>query len=318
MPLTLLLWGSILTFLFVVGSFIFLIIKYSDVTNWSFISKLDYKYLVLSLFLFLLYHSFDMLRLKTIAEGYKIRYSYAYAYATSFIATFGATVTPAHIGGELIIFYMLSRLGVKSHKIWGTILFKTVSGFSFFLVAFPIFLFYTFSNEEVLKKVFILFLIFLIFSLISLPLVKWFQKWEKHSSFRRTLKLYCYSLIYFWRYKKKAFLKACLFSILLYITFLSFAPVLLKAFHVSFNLLDIYMLQLPLVYAIFSSPTPGGSGVGELGGVAIFQGLIPLPLLGLFVILWRFFSQYLGATVGGLIFTYIVFSDWRRHRNLNP
>lgn len=315
MPFTLLLWGSILTSLFVIGSFIFLIIHYSDKTNWSFISQLDYKYLLLGLVLFFLYHSFDMLRLKTIAEGYKIKYSYTYAYATSFIATFGATVTPAHIGGELIIFYMLNRLGVKGHKIWGTILFKTVSGFSFFLVALPIFLVYTFTNEEVLKKVFILFLIFLIFSLISFPLIKWFQRWQRHSSLKKTVKLYCYSLIYFWKYKKKAFLKACLFSILLYITFLSFAPVLLKAFRLDFDLLDIYMIQLPLIYAIFTSPTPGGSGVGELGGVAIFQGLIPSPLLGLFVIVWRFFSQYLGATIGGILFTYIVFSDWRK-RNI--
>lgn len=314
MPLTLLLWGSLLTSIFVIGSFVYLIAKYASVTNWSILASLDYKYIFISFLLFFLYHSFDMLRLKTIAEGFNIDYPYSYAYITSFIATFGATVTPAHIGGELIIFYMLKRLGAKTHKIWGTILFKTVSGFAFFLIAFPLFVWYTLSDEKVLKKVSILLLIFGIFSIFSLPLVKWFKKMEGKSSIKKSLKLYCLSLIYFWRYKKREFLKACLYSILLYLTFLSFAPVLLKAFHIKFDWLEIYLLQLPLVYAIFSSPTPGGSGVGELGGAAIFQGLIPPSALGLFVILWRFFSQYLGATIGGFLFTYTVYRDIQKRR----
>ena len=101
---------------------------------------------------------------------------------------------------------------------------------------------------------------------------------------------------------------------MLYLTFLSFAPILLKAFHIQFNWLEIYLVQLPLIYAIFSSPTPGGSGVGELGGVAIFQGLIPASALGLFIILWRFFSQYLGATIGGLLFTYVLYKDIKNYK----
>jgi len=317
MPLTLLLWGSVVTLLFVLGSFVFLIVKYNSTTDWSFLFNLDFRYLILCLILFFLYHSFDMLRLKTIAKGFGIRYSYKYAYATSFIATFGATVTPAHVGGELIIFYMLKRVGAKNHKIWGTILFKTVSGFSFFLIAFPIFIAYTISNEVILKKVAALLLILGFFSLISLPLVKWFQKNERFSSLNRKLKLYCISLIYFWKFKKRAFIQACIYSILLYLTFLSFAPALLKAFHIKFALLDIYLLQLPLIYAIFVSPTPGGSGVGELGGAAIFQGLVPPSVVGLFVILWRFFSQYLGATLGGLLFTYILYRDIKEKKEFH-
>ena len=314
MPLTLLLWGSLLTFLFVVGSFIYLIVKYSALTDWSLLAQLDYRYIFASFILFFLYHSFDMLRLKAIAEGFNIDYPYTYAYITSFIATFGATVTPAHIGGELIIFYMLRRLKAKTHKIWGTILFKTVSGFAFFLIAFPLFVWYIVSDIKVLKKILTLILIFGLFSTISLPLIKWFQKIGGKHPLKKSLKLYCLSLIYFWRHKKKEFLKACFYSVMLYLTFLSFAPILLKAFHIQFNWLEIYLVQLPLIYAIFSSPTPGGSGVGELGGVAIFQGLIPASALGLFIILWRFFSQYLGATIGGLLFTYVLYKDIKNYK----
>ena len=83
----------------------------------------------------------------------------------------------------------------------------------------------------------------------------------------------------------------------------------MKALHVPFNWLEIYLIQLPLIYAIFSSPTPGGSGVGELGAAAIFTGLLPENLLGVFIILWRFFSQYLGATIGGFLFISILLKD---------
>jgi uncharacterized protein (TIRG00374 family) len=72
------------------------------------------------------------------------------------------------------------------------------------------------------------------------------------------------------------------------------------------------MMELPLVYAIFTSPSPGGSGVGELGAAAIFQDLIAPSVIGLFVILWRFFSQYFSAILGGLIFSLYVLRDWKK------
>jgi uncharacterized protein (TIRG00374 family) len=304
--------GFVLTLLVLLISFGFLTVKYFP-SNWiELLKTIDWMYIGAAFILFFLYYSFDALRLKTIAKGYKINYSLFYAYMMSFIATFGATITPAHLGGEFIIFYTLKRLGVKNHKIWGTILFKTVSGMAFFILAFPIFIIYTISNKIVLKKVLILSGIFAIFTLISIPILKFFRVKALNYALNKKLKLYCIAVIYFWKRKKLLFIKACIYSILLYLTLLSFAPVLLKAFHVNISILQIYLLQLPLIYAIFTSPTPGGSGVGELGGVAIFSDLLPPERLGIFIALWRFFSQYLGATLGGLLFTYILWNDIRK------
>jgi uncharacterized protein (TIRG00374 family) len=208
----------------------------------------------------------------------------------------------------------LKRLGVKNHKIWGTILFKTISGLSFFVIAFPIFILYAIINEVIIKKIILLFAIFMLFAIMSIPLLKMFKNLPLNGNIRKKFKLYCYAIIYFWKTKKILFIQACVYSTLLYITFLSFAPILLKAFNVKVSLLQFYLLQLPLVYAIFSSPTPGGSGVGELGGIAIFNGLLPSEYLGLFIILWRFFSQYLGATIGGIIFAFISLRDLKRRK----
>ena len=311
MFLYILFWGSILTFIFVLGSFLILAFKFGKTTDWGYIFNLNYLYLLGSLFLLFLYHTFDVLRLRTIAKGFKIDYPILYGYRMSFIMTFAATVTPAHIGGELSVFYLLGRLGVKRTRIFGTVLFKTLSGMSFFVVALPVLVFYSLSNPFILKKILVLLLIFLVFSLISIPFVKWFRQVEEKRTrkLRKTLKLYCFALLYFWRHKKREFILASLYSVLLYITFLNFAPVLLYSLNIKANLVDIYMLELPLIFAIFSSPSPGGSGVGELGGVAIFEHLLPTSLLGLFVILWRFFSQYLSALIGGILLSQLLYGD---------
>ncbi len=312
MPLVLIFLGTLITFILVISSFVLLILQFSSKIDLKDFYLLDYKYLFLVIILFLLYHFWDALRLKTIAAAYRINYSPLYAYITSFVATFGATVTPAHIGGELIIFYMLKRLKVKNHKILGTILFKTISGFSFFLISAPIILIYSISNQIYLKKLFLLIIIFFLFLILFFPLLLLFKntKMYRHA-FIKKFRLYCYSLLFFWKYKRIIFLKASIYSILLYFTLLNFAPILLKALHIPFNWLEIYLIQLPLIYAIFSSPTPGGSGVGELGAAAIFTGLLPENLLGVFIILWRFFSQYLGATIGGFLFISILLKDLR-------
>jgi uncharacterized protein (TIRG00374 family) len=149
------------------------------------IENLNWFYIFLAFVLFFLYHSLDSLRLKTIAKGYGIHYSLPYAYATSFISTFGSTITPAHVGGELIIFYMLKRLGVKNHKIWGTILFKTISGLSFFVIAFPIFILYAIINEVIIKKIILLFAIFILFAIISIKRAKAFKNSAVFSEFIR-------------------------------------------------------------------------------------------------------------------------------------
>jgi len=54
------------------------------------------------------------------------------------------------------------------------------------------------------------------------------------------------------------------------------------------------------------APTPGSSGAAELGLAALFGSVVPFPLLGIFVVLWRSVTYYLTLVVGGitLLLTY--------------
>ena len=53
-----------------------------------------------------------------------------------------------------------------------------------------------------------------------------------------------------------------------------------------------------LLFLIAFMPTPGSSGLGEGMFILIFQGSVPLYLIGIVIILWRFFYQYLTAIIG--------------------
>jgi len=58
-----------------------------------------------------------------------------------------------------------------------------------------------------------------------------------------------------------------------------------------------------LIFYIASAyiPTPGGSGTAEVGILALFAGLIPQPLIGVFIIMWRVFTHYSLIILGGIL-----------------
>lgn len=48
-------------------------------------------------------------------------------------------------------------------------------------------------------------------------------------------------------------------------------------------------------------PTPGASGAAEAGLAVLFSQMVPLHLLGIFVLAWRIFTYYLTLIAGGLL-----------------
>ncbi|MDQ7081754.1 MAG: flippase-like domain-containing protein [Aquificota bacterium] len=129
---------------------------------------------------------------------------------------------------------------------------------------------------------------------------------------RETLRRYVNYLRIF-GYKRKSYLLASVVSsVLLYVSFLFIAPALAKSFGKEESFLDMLFAQISLIYAIFMSPTPGGSGVGELGGLALFASFMESFELGAFVILWRIVSQYMSALIGGILFAICLIRDLRR------
>lgn len=91
-------------------------------------------------------------------------------------------------------------------------------------------------------------------------------------------------------------------SILCLLFFWSTVPAVLWSLGLSFDPLKAFLLQALLQGALLYSPTPGAAGIAEGAGAAVFSSLCPKHLLGVFIVLWRFFTVYMTAIVGGFFF----------------
>lgn len=300
-------------------SFSYLVIKYFPKEIPSLLLALERKNLLLSLLFLFLYHTFDTLRVIIIARAVRIKYPLWYGYIVSLINTFGATITPAHIGGEILPLYTLSRKGGHFYQILTLVTMKSISGLIFYLVMFPLTLKILIENPKEARELLIivatLSLLFLCFYLFYKIFLKKESLWKKDLfyKFKKLIFRYIITSKLFLKTRKGYFLLACLLSLFLYLSFLFIGIFLLKSFNPSVDPLNLFNKQLPLLYAIFISPTPGGSGVGELGAIPIFSDYLPKELLGPFVILWRILSQYLSALIGGIIFLLLLLKDLKKN-----
>lgn len=276
------------------------------------IRNLNKLYLFLSLFFLFLVHTFDNLRLFIIARSLGVKYSFLYGYVISLINTFGATVTPAHVGGEGTAVYMLLRKGVSAHKVATIVTLKTLTGLVFFIIAFP-YLIFTIPVSNTLVVIFIS----LLFLILLYAVFKFVVGRNSENNFLKKCKIFMRNYLgylrYFYRRKKGSFILASLSAVMLYVCFLLIGYFLLLAFNKDIGPFEVLRKQIGLLYAIFVSPTPGGSGVGEIGGLVVFSGFLNKYELGIFVILWRFISQYISAFIGGIIFLLCVIADIKKY-----
>ncbi|MEO0082043.1 MAG: lysylphosphatidylglycerol synthase transmembrane domain-containing protein, partial [candidate division WOR-3 bacterium] len=67
------------------------------------------------------------------------------------------------------------------------------------------------------------------------------------------------------------------------------------------NTFRVVGINTLLTTVLLFVPTPGASGVAEAGAAGLYSMLCPRHMLGVFVVLWRLFSFYIGAIIGGLV-----------------
>lgn len=314
-----LLIGFIL-FLLILGiSLTYLTIKYFPQDLGIILKGLNKKYLLYTLLFLIFFHTFDTLRVLILARALKISLPLWYGYFVSFVNTFGATVTPAHLGGEFLPLYTLTRRGGHFYQVLTLITMKGFSGFFFYLLFLPLTLKSLISDPRQAKEFVSIVGSLFILSFLTFLILKFVRKRERLfkkkllNKVKMILFRYLITCKIFFKTKKREFFLALLLSLGMYFSFLLEGVFLVKAFNSSAREIEVFLDQLPLLYAIFISPTPGGSGVGELGALPIFSAYVSQENLGIFVILWRFLSQYLSAFIGGVLFFIFLFEDLRKN-----
>ncbi len=80
------------------------------------------------------------------------------------------------------------------------------------------------------------------------------------------------------------------------------APVLLSGLDIDYDLSTIYPAQFILFFIAYFGPTPSAGGIAEFSNYWILTTLGIRPnMLGVYTLLWRFFTIFAGVTVGGFI-----------------
>ncbi len=310
-------FGFFITIFIIALSFWLIFRNLPFVSLWQMIASLHKGYLFLSFFFLWVFHTCDTLRVWIISKAVGINYSPFYGYLISVVSTFGATITPAHVGGDILPFYTIKRKGdYEFHQIMSVITLKSVAGLFFYIVFLPWTVKALLERPKQAKEFLVILFSILALSGVAFLLWQLMIKNNKHLSkqgflkrFRKIFFNYLYTCRDFFKNKKSVFLVSVLLSFGLYISLIFIGVFLVKAFSPTSSVKAIFIAQLPLIYAIFISPTPGGSGVGELGALPIFKPFLPFSYLGSFALLWRFISQYLSAAVGGLSLLFLIFKD---------
>jgi uncharacterized protein (TIRG00374 family) len=298
-----------------------------DEKTWIALKKSRLIFIFLCFVLWGGYLYLDGLRVQILSSalGKKVSIRTALAVITS--GLFLAAVTPFQTGGLPVQLYILKKEDISIGKGSVILLFRGILELLIFIFVVPIIFFHyrdilTGSiTQAIIKYLFIIYGIgiFLLLVLLIKPKflkrilygLYFFLKRKRIVKTKRLLRLmrrlfievedFRKSLkIYFSTQKLKLFF-AFLVTVGSYICFFSIAPAILMGFGEHPPVIEAFYLQLVLKFLLFFVPTPGASGISEAAFVALFKRISPVHLLGVYVVLWRFFTFYIGAAVGGFV-----------------
>ncbi|PRX20123.1 hypothetical protein BX659_1362 [Orenia metallireducens] len=307
---------------------ILLIILTMDENTIDKLMAVNIYYLVLAVIICFLMWFVGGLRTKLIANALEEKLSLKAGFDIFLVGAFVSNVTPFASGGGPVQVLLLHRKGISLGKSSTIIIIQFVLRLLFFGILAPI-LFLRFKSliKPGIISIEILNLAILLVLLISVIIIYFI--WQPDNikyltkkmtkirvlnsllkndktkglvdKFYQEMEEFHNSLWQLTKYKRSSLIWAGLCTIIFWGLFFTIAPVILlglgaKPFFLrSFVMQTIFYLILPYI------PTPGGSGVAELGFASFFASFVPKSLLGLLAIVWRSLTFYLPIILGGLI-----------------
>ena len=254
------------------------------------------------------------------------------SFATSFKAfmsnVFMSAITPSQTGGGPIQIYVLSRSGISIGKAFaGCLMGAVLSTVGLLSTTLAILVFSPGFREElgqhlagvILAAAIVLALLASLFllSLFRINLVKQlvgrsllvllrFLRTERRLAFTKRvlggIDQYRRSIAMFGRARKRRVVLALLVTLACLAANSLIAPVLIDGLGVDQNFSATYLAQPILFFIAYFGPTPGGSGIAEFSNYWMLTSLdIDPGMLGVYTVLWRVFTIFIGVAVGGFI-----------------
>ncbi len=298
-----------------------------DKETWTAMRHFKIVYLIICIALWVLYIYMDGLRVQILSAALGRRVSIKTAIAVITSGLFLAAVTPFQTGGLPVQLYILKKEGISVGKGSVILLFRGILELFIFIFVVPlIYVHYRGLlsgniTQVLMKYLLVIYAVGMVLLLVLLlkpaflkrllyrfyfflrrkrvvksrKLLRFFRRiFVEVADFRNSLRLY-------FSRKILMLLLAFIVTVVSYIALFLIAPMMLYGLGVRAPILEAIYLQLILKFLLFFVPTPGASGVSEAAFVSLFRRVAPMHLLGVYVVLWRFFTFYIGATVGGFV-----------------
>jgi uncharacterized protein (TIRG00374 family) len=294
---------------------------------WASLSQMRPLYLVLAGALMVGQWCLNAARFKILVNGLGNRVSFGTSLRAFMANVFISAVTPSQTGGGPVQIYVLSRAGVPVAKgfagcLMGAVLSVvclTSSTLVIMIVKPDLRAEFGHHLGSIIMTVVIVFSVLAGLFLLSvfrigimkrlvgrtlLLVTRVFKSEHRLAITKRVLgglDQYRECLSVFAR-KRKARVVAAFF-----ITFAGIATnslialALLAGLRVEFHAMHVYLAQFVLFFIAYFGPTPGASGIAEFTNYWMLASLNIQPgVLGLYTVIWRFFTSYAGVAVGGL------------------
>ena len=278
------------------------------------LKKMHVFFVAIAFIFWILYVLFDSFKISVLGKGISgksvpLKRSLEVILGGHFLAA----VTPFQTGGFPLQIYLLTREGLSIGKGASIVLMRSFLFGVFLLIFFPFLL--PLAGREI-KEISIIssyaffayaFVLFFLFLLLFKPQAiktiflkipfgkKLFKKLaEEVDELRR-------SLFFFITQSRKELGIAFIFNFLGYLFYFSIAPLILLGLGIKAPIFTVFLLQIFVVMVTFFFPTPGASGAAEGAFLALFSRFCPFHMLGVYTLLWRFFTFYTSTIAGGIV-----------------
>ncbi|MBN2736725.1 MAG: flippase-like domain-containing protein [Spirochaetales bacterium] len=248
------------------------------------------------------------------------------SFKLSFARLFFNLITPFTFGGQPVVIYILKKIGVPSGK-GSSIVVTRLLALTFFSVLGAIFSLLFLGNritsQPTLQLTLILSGIMVtalyavaligllyppfmkqIFKLLHSFFIK-FRIGKKPDQFLESaFQEIHHARTSFQNYFKKhlsSFSGGIICAGILHLMQVFILMSVIQGLGINIEFVEAFSLCSILFFLISFMPTPGSSGLGEGLFIILFAGKIPSYLIGITIILWRIFFQYLTALIGAVI-----------------
>ncbi|MFA5031857.1 MAG: flippase-like domain-containing protein [bacterium] len=287
----------------------------------SALKQVNYLFLGLTTLVCILRLYFECLRLQVLGSvlGKKISLKRTAEF------TFGGyflSILPFGVGGLPLQFYILMKEKFSFGESGTVIVMRGITYLLAFVFAIPVIIYYRNIFESSGLKmlsgyILVVYSIFLILFTLAMWKTEWIKtqinklsiffilkhkdklaSWinklaDEIENFKLGFKKCCTHGIY-------KFLLVILLSGVSLLCFVLMVPLLFRSLGVSVPIVETSIIQFILTFLLMFSPSPGGSGIAEGAGFLLFNSYCPKCLMGVFIVLWRFFTYYTGVIIGGI------------------